>query len=73
MGEREIALRLVDAFLVADPLGCSPEVIMAIADQAVAERTQGDAIFIVAALQAGQGLVIAIGVADADGAQSMQL
>jgi hypothetical protein len=59
--------------LVADPLGGLALVVVAVAGEAVAEGTEWDAVLIVAALQAGEGLVIAVGMADADGAQGMQI
>ncbi len=72
-GKLNIGLGLVDAFPAADPFCGSVLVVMPVAGQTVAMRTQGGAILVVGTLQARQGLIIALGVAEADGAQSMQV
>ena len=48
-------------------------VVMTIAGQAVAVRTERDAVVIIAALETGQGLVIPLGVAQTDGTQGVQI
>ena len=64
---------MVETFLSADPFGSSMLVVMAVAGEAVAEWAEGDAVLVVAALQAGGGQVVAVGMAEADGAQGMQV
>jgi hypothetical protein len=67
----DIGLGLMDTFLSADIFGGMVGEVVAVAGEAIAEGTQGDAVGVVAALQAGQGQIIAVGVAEADGAQGM--
>ena len=62
-GKLDIRLGLVEALLAADPFGGLVLVVVAVAGQAVAEGAEGDAVLVVAALQAGQGLVVALGMA----------
>jgi hypothetical protein len=45
--------------------------VVAVAGEAIAEGTQGDAVLIVAALKAGQGKVVAVGMTEANDAQGM--
>lgn len=54
-GNLNIGFRLVETFLSADPFGGLVLVVVAIAGQTVAEWAEGDAVVVIAALQAGQG------------------
>ena len=72
-GKLEIGFRLVETLLSADPFCGSMLVVMAVAGEAVAEGTEGDAVLIIAALEAGQGQIVAVGMAEADGAQGVQV
>ena len=72
-GKRYIGVGLVNTFLSADPFSGIVLVIVAIARQAVAMRTERDAVLIVATLQAGYGQVIGLSMAEADGAQGVQI
>lgn len=51
---------LVVAFLAADPFRCIVLVIVAIGEEAVAQRAEGIAVLVIAALETGERLVIAI-------------
>ena len=62
---------LVAAFLAADPFGGMVLVIMTIGEEAVAQRAEGIAVLVIAALDTGERLVIAIHVQQTDGAQGM--
>ena len=57
----------------ADPLGSMVLVVVAVAGQAVTDGTQGNAVLVVATLQASHGQIIPFGMAEADGAQGMQI
>jgi len=72
LGDLNIGLGLMDTFLSADPFGGSVLVVVAIARQAIANRTERSAILVVTTPQAGQGQIVAIGMAETDGAQGMQ-
>ena len=72
-GKLHIRLRLVQTLLTAGPLCSLALVVVTIAGHAVAQRAERDAVLVVAALQAGQGLVVALGMHEPDGAQSMQI
>ena len=72
-GKLHIRLRLVQALLTADPLGLLMLVVVAIARHAVAKRAERDAVLVVAALQADQGLVVPLGMPEPDGAQGLQI
>ena len=72
LGELNIGLGLMEPFLSADPLGSSVLVVVAIARQAIANRTERSAILVVTTPQAGQGQIVPIGMAETDGAQGMQ-
>jgi len=63
---------LVEAFLAANPFGGLALVVVAVAEQVVTVGAEGDTIFVKAAFQTGIGLVIAIGMANTDGAQGVQ-
>jgi len=63
-----IRIRLVDAFETTDPFGGLALVVVAIGGQAVAMRTERDAVGIVAARQTGERVFISIGMAQTDGA-----
>jgi hypothetical protein len=67
----DIGLGLMDTFLSADIFGGMVGEVVAVAGKAIAEGTQGDAVLVVAALQAGQGQIIAVGMTEANGAQGM--
>lgn len=65
--------RLMGTFLAANPFGGVTLVIMSVAGEAVPMRAERDAVLIEAALETGERQIIAIGVAQTDGAQSMQI
>ena len=67
----DIGLRLVGTFLSADIFGGMVGEVVAVAGEAIAEEAQGNAILIVAALQADERLVIIFGMTEANGAQGM--
>jgi len=48
-------------------------VVVAVAGHAVAKRAEWVAVLVVAAFQAGQGLVVSLGMHEPDGAQGMQI
>ncbi len=48
-------------------------IVMVIAEETVADGTQTGTALVVATLQAGQGLVVPLGMPEADGAQGMQI
>ncbi len=61
------------AFEATDPFGGVTLVVMAIAGQAVAVWTKWDSIAVVPALETGERDIIAFGMAQMDGAQSLQI
>ena len=63
----------MSTLLAADPFGGGVVIIMAIGKHAIAEGTQGVAMFIIAAFEAGEGFVIALGMQQADGTQGFQV
>lgn len=71
--DKDVWIRLVGALLAADPLGGAMFVIVAVAEQAVAQRAEGVAMFIIAAFQASKGQVISVHMQQADGAQGFQV
>jgi len=71
--EPNVWIRLVSAFLAANPLGRAVVVIMAVAEKAIAQRAEGIAMLLIAAFEAGEGLVIAVHGEQADGAQGFQV
>ncbi len=64
----DIGIGLVNAFETTDPFGGMPLVVMAIAGQPVAVRAEWDAVLVIATLETSEGLVIAFGVAQTNGA-----
>ena len=70
---RDVGITLVGTFETADPFGGVALVVMAIAGQAVAVRTKRDSVAIVPALETGERVIIAFGVAQTDGTQSLQI
>ncbi|MCE5207957.1 MAG: hypothetical protein LLG42_06545 [Chloroflexi bacterium] len=64
---------LVGALLAADPLGSAVVIIMAIAEEAITEGTERVAVLIIAPFEAGERLVIACVVQEADGADGLQV
>ena len=64
---------LVNAFLPANPFGGLALVIVAIAGKPVTVRAEGNAVFVEAALETSEGLVVSLGMADADGAQGPEV
>jgi hypothetical protein len=46
---------------------------VAIGREAIAERAEGIAVFVITALEAGEGQIVAIGVAEADGTHGTQV
>ena len=73
IGEADIGFGLVQAFLAAEPLGGAALVIVAIAGEQIAKRAERNTVLVVAALETGERLVVAVHVQDADGAQSLQV
>ncbi len=69
----DVGVGLVSTLLAANPLGGAMFIIVTVAEQPVAERTEGIALFVVTAFQAGEGLVIAVHGQQADGAQGLQI
>ena len=67
----DIRLRLVSTFLSADIFGGMVGEVVTVAGKAIAEGTQGNAILIVATLQADERLVVIFGMTKANGAQGM--
>ena len=70
---RNIGIELVGTFETADPFGGVTLVVMAIAGQAVAVWAKWDSIAVVPALETGERDIIAFGMAQMDGAQSLQI
>ena len=70
---REIGVRAMQALLAADPLGLVALVVMAIAVQAEAMGTEGGAVFVEAALETGEGVIISLGMAQLDGTESIEV
>lgn len=68
-----VGIGLVGTFKTADPFGGMALVIMAIAGQAVAVRAKRDSVAVVATLETGERDIIAFGMAQTDGAQSLQI
>ena len=73
LGTWDIGLRLMVALVMTDPFGGMTLIIMTMAGHAIAVRTKRNTVLIIAALEAGQREVISIGVADPDGAQSVEI
>jgi len=69
----EVGLGLVGALAAADPLGGMTGEIVAVGGKAIAVGAERGAILVVATLQAGEGLIIVLGLAQANGAQGMQV
>jgi hypothetical protein len=69
----DIRIGLVGALETTDPLGGMTLVVMTVAGQAVAVWTKRDAVFVIAALETGQGLVIPFGMSQTNGAQGVQI
>ena len=67
----DIRLGLMDTFLSADIFGGMVGEVVAVAGEAKAEGAQGDAVLVVAALQADEWLVVIFGMTEANGAQGM--
>ena len=61
------------ALETTDPLGGVTLVVMTVAGQAVAVRTKRDAMFVIAALETGQRLLIPLGMPQTNGAQGVQI
>ena len=61
------------ALAMTDPFGGVTLIIMTIAGHAIAMRTEGNTVLIIAALEACERELISIGVADADGAQGVEI
>ena len=72
-GEGKIRGRLMQTLLAADPFSGLALVIVAIGREAIAERAEGIAMFVIPALEAGEGQIVAIGVAEADGTHGTQV
>ena len=73
VGQGDVRDGLVEALLAADPLGRAVVIVMAVAEQAIAERAEGVALVVVTAFETGEGLVITLSVEQADGAQGFQV
>jgi hypothetical protein len=73
VGGREIGMRAMLATLAADPLGLVALVVMAVAVQAEAMRAERGAVFVEAALETGEGVLIARGMAQFDGTESLEV
>lgn len=73
LGTGNIGIELVGTFETADPFGCMALIIMAIAGKAVAVWTKRDSIAVVPALETDEHVIIAFGMAQPDGAQSLQI
>ena len=73
LGTRDIGLRLMCALAMTDPFGGVTLIIMTIAGHAIAVRTEGNSILIIAALEASECELISLCVADANSAQSMEI
>ena len=73
LGTRDIGLGLMCALAMTDPFGGVTLIIMTIAGHAIAVRTERDTVLIIAALEASEGELIAIGVAEANGAQGVEI
>jgi len=69
----DVGIGLVGAFETADPFGGMALVIMAIAGQAVAVWAKRDSVAVVPALETGERVIIAFGMAQTDGAQGLQI
>ena len=61
------------ALAMTNPFGGVTLIIMTIAGHAIAMRTEGNTVLIIAALEACECKLISIGVADADGAQGVEI
>lgn len=72
VGQGDVWGGLVEALLAADPLGRAVVIVMAVAEEAISQWAEGEALVIVAAFEAGEGRVIALSVEQADGAQGFQ-
>ena len=68
-----VRVRLMGAFLAAEPLGCAMLIIVAVGKHLVAQRTEGGAFLVVAALQTGEGIVVAMDRQQTNDAQRLQL
>jgi len=73
LGTRDIGLRLMGALAMTDPFGGVTLIIMTIAGHAIAVRTEWDPVLIIAALEASEREIISLGVADANGAQRVEI
>jgi hypothetical protein len=69
----DVGIGLMGAFEATDPFGGVTLVVMAIAGQAVAVWAKWDSIAVVPALETGERDIIAFGMAQMDGAQSLQI
>jgi hypothetical protein len=68
----DVGLGLVQALATAEPLAGMVGEIVAVRGKEVAMGTEGSAVVIKTALEAGEGEFVIVSVADADGAQGMQ-
>ena len=69
----DVGIGLVGAFETADPFGGVALVVMAIAGQAVAVWAKRDSVAVISALETSERVIIAFGMAQTDGAQSLQI
>lgn len=69
----DVGIGLVGAFETADPFGGVALVVMAIAGKAVAVWAKRDSVAVVPALETGERDIVAFGMAQTDGAQSLQI
>jgi hypothetical protein len=72
-GDGDVGLGLVQALAAADPLGGMVGEVVAVWGKEIAMGTEGSAVVVITALEAGEGEFVVLGVADADGAQGMQV
>jgi hypothetical protein len=68
-----VGIGLVGAFEATNPFGGMALVVMAIAGQAVAVRAKRDSVAVVPALETGERNIIAFGMAQTDGTQSVEI
>jgi hypothetical protein len=71
--DRDVGLGLVQAPGAAEPLCGMMGEVVAVGGKEVTMGTEGGAMVIIAALEAGEGEFVILGVAEADGAQGMQV
>jgi hypothetical protein len=72
-GDGDVGLGLVQALAAAEPLGGMTGEVVAVRGEGVTVRAEGGAVLVIAALDTDEGLVIVLSVANADGAQGMQV